>query len=112
MDNSTDYRDPRTAQQVHDDAIKADAELRLGPVKPAVITVPAFFDDPRRKGTQDAGRIAGLDHGHFGVKVHRSEDRCATWTELTYPAFPEGETASTRLLWTLEPGPPDQPGVL
>lgn len=41
--------------------LKADAELRLGEIKPAVITVPAFFDDPRRKGTQDAGKIAGLD---------------------------------------------------
>ena len=41
--------------------LKADAELKLGQIKPAVITVPAFFDDPRRKGTQDAGRIAGLD---------------------------------------------------
>jgi molecular chaperone DnaK len=26
-----------------------------------VITVPAYFDDTRRKATQDAGRIAGLD---------------------------------------------------
>jgi molecular chaperone DnaK len=41
--------------------LKADAELKLGHVKPAVITVPAFFDDPRRKGTQDAGEIAGLE---------------------------------------------------
>lgn len=41
--------------------LKADAELKLGTIKPAVITVPAFFDDPRRKGTQDAGKIAGLD---------------------------------------------------
>jgi molecular chaperone DnaK len=38
-----------------------DAELRLGPVSRAVITVPAYFDDTRRKATQDAGRIAGLD---------------------------------------------------
>jgi molecular chaperone DnaK len=38
-----------------------DAERRIGPVKQAVITVPAYFDDPRRKATQDAGRIAGLD---------------------------------------------------
>jgi molecular chaperone DnaK len=38
-----------------------DAELRIGPVKKAVITVPAYFDDTRRKATQDAGRIAGLD---------------------------------------------------
>ena len=38
-----------------------DAELRLGPISKAVITVPAYFDDTRRKATQDAGRIAGLD---------------------------------------------------
>ncbi|MBY0522162.1 MAG: Hsp70 family protein [Gemmataceae bacterium] len=38
-----------------------DAELRLGPIKHAVITVPAYFDDTRRKATKDAGRIAGLD---------------------------------------------------
>jgi molecular chaperone DnaK len=38
-----------------------DAEQRLGPVHQAVITVPAYFDDTRRKATQDAGRIAGLE---------------------------------------------------
>ena len=38
-----------------------DAELRIGPVSKAVITVPAYFDDTRRKATKDAGRIAGLD---------------------------------------------------
>jgi molecular chaperone DnaK len=38
-----------------------DAELRLGPITQAVITVPAYFDDTRRKATHDAGRIAGLD---------------------------------------------------
>src|SRR5581483_2226800 len=38
-----------------------DAELRLGPIKQAVVTVPAYFDDTRRKATKDAGRIAGLD---------------------------------------------------
>jgi molecular chaperone DnaK len=37
-----------------------DAELRLGPISKAVITVPAYFDDTRRKATKDAGRIAGL----------------------------------------------------
>src|ERR1700722_14844049 len=38
-----------------------DAELRLGPIKHAVITVPSYFDDTRRKATKDAGRIAGLE---------------------------------------------------
>jgi molecular chaperone DnaK len=38
-----------------------DAELRIGKVTKAVITVPAYFDDTRRKAVKDAGRIAGLD---------------------------------------------------
>ena len=38
-----------------------DAEYQIGPIKKAVITVPAYFDDSRRKATKDAGRIAGLD---------------------------------------------------
>jgi molecular chaperone DnaK len=38
-----------------------DAELHTGPVKQCVITVPAYFDDTRRKATMDAGRIAGLE---------------------------------------------------
>ncbi|MFV1968850.1 MAG: Hsp70 family protein, partial [Pirellulaceae bacterium] len=41
--------------------LKQDAEKRLGPIRQAVITVPAFFDETRRKATQDAGRLAGLD---------------------------------------------------
>lgn len=31
------------------------------PIKEAVITVPAYFDDAQRKATQDAGKIAGLN---------------------------------------------------
>ncbi len=38
-----------------------DAEQHLGPITQAVITVPAYFDDTRRKATIDAGRIAGLE---------------------------------------------------
>ncbi len=42
--------------------IKGDAEDFLGePVKKAVITVPAYFDDNQRTATKDAGKIAGLD---------------------------------------------------
>ena len=32
-----------------------------GPVKKAVITVPAYFNDAQRQATKDAGRIAGLE---------------------------------------------------
>jgi len=42
--------------------IKADAEHYLGePVKQAVITVPAYFDDSQRQATKQAGEIAGLE---------------------------------------------------
>lgn len=42
--------------------IKKDAEAFLGePVKKAVITVPAYFNDNQRTATKDAGRIAGLE---------------------------------------------------
>ncbi|MHA1917922.1 MAG: molecular chaperone DnaK [Candidatus Ranarchaeia archaeon] len=42
--------------------IKKDAEAFLGePVKKAVITVPAYFNDNQRTATKDAGVIAGLD---------------------------------------------------
>lgn len=41
--------------------LKDDAELKLGRIKKAVITVPAFFNEPCRKATMDAGRIAGVD---------------------------------------------------
>jgi len=42
--------------------LKRDAEAYLGePVKQAVITVPAYFNDNQRQATKDAGRIAGLE---------------------------------------------------
>lgn len=42
--------------------MKKTAEDYLGePVKEAVITVPAYFNDSQRQATKDAGRIAGLD---------------------------------------------------
>ncbi len=41
--------------------LKQDAERKIGSVRRAVITVPAYFDDARRKATEDAGRIAGLE---------------------------------------------------
>ncbi|MCI4439283.1 molecular chaperone DnaK [archaeon] len=42
--------------------IKRDAEQYLGyPIKKAVITVPAHFNDNQRQATKDAGEIAGLE---------------------------------------------------
>ena len=41
--------------------LRQDAEKRIGKIGNAVITVPYYFNDARRKATQDAGRIAGLN---------------------------------------------------
>ncbi len=42
--------------------LKKDAEAYLGqPARNAVITVPAYFNDPQRQATKNAGEIAGLN---------------------------------------------------
>jgi molecular chaperone DnaK len=41
--------------------IRDDGERVLGPLKHVVITVPAYFDEIRRKATMDAARTAGFD---------------------------------------------------
>lgn len=56
-----DYR-PQELSAMLLGKIKQDAEAFLGqPVKKAVITVPAYFDDNQRQATKDAGEIAGLE---------------------------------------------------
>src|SRR5438552_7423402 len=52
---------PETLSAIILKKLVTDAEQRVGPVRQAVITVPAYFDDTRRKATQDAGHIAGLE---------------------------------------------------
>jgi ligand-binding sensor domain-containing protein len=72
---------------------------------------------------RDGRRYAALDHGHFGVKLHRSAGN--GWEEIATPAYPPkpdgyeekdmwGRTLewSTARIWALEPGGADQPGVL
>jgi len=66
---------------------------------------------------------AALDHGHFGVKLHRSNG--SGWEEVAapiYPPKPEGPDEldmwgrpipwSTVRIWALESGGADEPGVL
>ena len=49
---------------------------------------------------------AALDHGHFGVKLHRSDDAGKTWNEVSAPSYPiqekSEEGASLELIWSLE----------
>lgn len=41
--------------------LRTDASRYIGPIERAVITVPAYFDEVRRKATMDAGYMAGLE---------------------------------------------------
>jgi len=55
-----EYLPPEVIQACILRRIKADISARLGSDVKAVITVPAYFDEPRRKATADAGEMAGL----------------------------------------------------
>jgi photosystem II stability/assembly factor-like uncharacterized protein len=70
---------------------------------------------------------AALNHGHFGVKVHRSQDNGDNWLEIATPKYPEKPADYTprntpaeglpaewalKLIWALSPGGSDQPGVV
>jgi photosystem II stability/assembly factor-like uncharacterized protein len=73
---------------------------------------------------RDGSWYAVLDHGHFGVKLHRSGDRGETWTEIATPAYPpkpegfedkdmwgrEREWA-TKNVWALEIAPDADGGL-
>jgi len=53
---------------------------------------------------------ACLDHGHWGVKLHRSFDEGKNWEEIAAPKYPadteikEGVPASTKYIWALTGG--------
>lgn len=59
---------------------------------------------------------AALDHGHWGCKLHRSQDGGATWEEVEAPKYPDGATrppedntpAHTSYIWIVQPGGADQ----
>jgi hypothetical protein len=74
--------------------------------------------------TRDGADYAALNHGHFGVKLHR-RDKGGAWTEIACPAYPpkpEGLVDldgwgkpvnwSTQTIWSLAAGGADEPGVL
>ena len=100
---------------------------------------PAFLGEPVLAVMTDPrdGTIhASLRMGHFGPKMKRSRDQCATWEDTAYPQFAtepapmampsdaagfedymayqeerkKGPSVDT--IWILEPGGADEPGVL
>ncbi len=80
--------------------------------------VTLTLTDPR-----DGKSYAALDHGHFGVKLHRSTAN--GWEEIAvpvYPPKPEGYVEkdywgreinwTTSKIWALAPGGADEPGTI
>jgi hypothetical protein len=66
--------------------------------------------DPR-----DGRLYAALDLGHFGVKLHRSDDDGTSWREVAAPSYAgvdadAADPPSLKLIWALETGGAD--GVL
>jgi hypothetical protein len=77
---------------------------------------------------RDGSLYACLTLGHFGTKLHRSEDDGISWHELAVPLYPEGAVLSARSLdensppatkpaslseiWSLESAGDDQPDCL
>lgn len=81
----------------------------------------AFLGDPVSMVLVDhrsGAWYAALDLGHFGVKLHRSTDGGTSWHEILVPAYPEqpegaeGPAWSLSMIWSLECGGEDQPGLL
>jgi hypothetical protein len=68
--------------------------------------------------------LTALNHGHFGVKLHRSTDGAASWQEVATPTYPEKPADyvpklpaegrpvdwALKLIWALAPGGLDEPG--
>ena len=86
------------------------------------VAVPMLLPDPR-----DGKLYAAVEHGHFGTKLHCSEDAGQNWKELPVPAYPEKPDDAPEVLcpvrqipipwalekiWAMEAGGADQPGVL
>ena len=71
------------------------------------VPVTSVLRDPR-----DGALYAALKHGHFGAKLHRSDDQGGNWKELAAPAFAADTPGAPNLLqvWTMEAGGKDRPG--
>ncbi len=66
-------------------------------------------------GKHDGAIYAALYMGHFGAKLHRSDDDGQTWTEIDPPSYAgyggadKDEAPSLKMIWSLETG---RPGTL
>src|SRR5579883_2832435 len=63
---------------------------------------------------RDGALYAALKHGHFGAKLHRSDDGGRTWSEIGTPAFPADAAGAPSVFqfWTIAAGGADELGRL
>jgi hypothetical protein len=86
---------------------------RLGTPAFVGAAVSLAMADPR-----DGAVYAALEHGHFGPKLHRSDDGGRSWQEIAVPAYPKPKRGdwvtdnsgrsvpwSTTVIWALEIDP-------
>ncbi len=86
------------------------------------IQIPMLLTDPR-----DGTLYVAVDHGHFGTKLHRSDNGGGSWGELDPPVYPEKPDDAPEILdpfrqvpvpwslqkiWSFAAGGLDQPGTL
>lgn len=69
--------------------------------------VTMVLSDPR-----DGTLYAALDLGHYGPKLHRSEDEGVSWAEIGVPEYPKGSDKALKIIWCLEGAGADRPGSL
>ena len=80
---------------------------------PVTMVLPPQVDGLDGADGAHAGRmLAALNLGHFGVKVHASEDAGASWTEVAAPVYPAqpptqpaeatGPAWKLQLIWELQ----------
>ena len=74
---------------------------------------PALAGQPIAYAVRDprSGSIwASIDHGHWGVKLARSQADDGTFEEIAAPKYPESAGKTAIYYWILQPGHADRPG--
>lgn len=101
---------------------RKDGPWTLSP--PTFPAVPVYIVCADRR---DGWVYAAVGHGHFGSKLHRFKDGGSSWEECAAPVYPQPPAGAEpvlcpnrgtpipnnlELIWALEPGGEDEPGVL
>jgi len=99
---------------------RGDGGWRIGDAKFLGDNLPLVARDPR-----DGAIYAAFGHGHFGIKLHRSNDDGKTFEEIAAPAYPEKPGGAkpimnpmfqkevpwnVEMIWSLAFGSDQQPG--